>query len=204
MTHDCSLRWVVVSPSVAFFSHAWFSHPCESFGSFFLLYLFWCRKTWHIWVIWIEWVFVTRGSSEWMHVAHTKKYFIQKNNYDTIIGQMECRLSRFVCDSQALNPNSWINVFSCWIHFFCFTFQHKIIFGNHNLPQINTINHCCCYPEVNFITYSTFVPFQCAYYSTIHNIQCRIETRSSQRDFHRCQSNEKELNKTAESVAWIV
>lgn len=95
-----------------------------------------------------------------------------------------------VCASQALNPNSWINVFSCWISCSVLTFffffssfdAHKIIFTNHIFAHINRVNRVAvailksilC----DFITYSAFVPFQCAYYGNhSQSVQRQIKSR---------------------------
>lgn len=80
----------------------------------------------------MNWMGVCNSTSNVRMQARKSEYLIRKT---MIIGQMECRLSRFVCASQALNPNSWINVFSCWsLLFFCFILPHQIIFANHIFP----------------------------------------------------------------------
>lgn len=61
---------------------------------------------------------------------------------------------------------------------FHIAFPHKIIIGNHISPRINTINHGCCYPKVNFITYSAFVRLIQPPFMTFNR---RIKTRSSEK-----------------------
>lgn len=81
----------------------------------------WKKTTWHIWVIWIEWEFaMLQRRSVWQHKECMRD---RKKSTSSIFGKLRSSVKwSAVCRAgvlcvlyalQALNPNSWINVFSC-------------------------------------------------------------------------------------------